>query len=240
MHKEEGQLSSRYPIELARFILIFAALNHMGCGKNEPRKRARPVSNAAAPLQAPTPQVHNPTAPEPKAPAAKTPRIKRDILVGGCLATCEDPLRAVRGFLDAAFRKDLTGLRTHVNTARLVYNGSALGETWAEQYLQGDLAARRESIDKWLKSWVKWVDHIIDPAERRLIDEAILVREQNQRQLLVQYRPPDRASNSKREVLGPQWLLTLKPRGLEWLVTEINDRPMKRRNQPNRLEAKMR
>ena len=212
--------------------LIMTVLLCASCKPTVPTTAEKAPSETAAPLQSRTPKIMNPEAPEKKAVPTAIPRVKREVLVGGCLATCEDPMASLKGFLQGALVLDLDAVRSHLNTARLKYNGHPLGDAWAAQFLRGELGKRRESIDKWLKDWAKWVDHIIDPAERRLVDDAILVIERNQQYMLVQYHPPDRTPIPNGARTGPVWRLKLEPRGLEWLVTTIDERPTQPRLRP--------
>ena len=212
--------------------LIITVLLCGSCKSNERQPAETAPSEKEAPLQSRTPKIMNPQAPAEKIVPTAMPRVKREVLVGGCLATCEDPMESLKGFLQGALDKDLDTVRSHLNTARLKYNGHPLGDAWAAQFLRGELGKRRESIDKWLKDWANWVDHIIDPAERRLVDDAILVIERNQQYMLIQYHPPDRTPIPNGARTGPVWRLKLEPRGLEWLVTTIDERPTQPRLRP--------
>ena len=195
----------------------------VACKANPPKPEPK-SELVAAPLQAPVPPVLNPERPAMKSTPAVEPRRKREVLVGGCLATCETPKSAVAHFLQATMKRDIDTVRSHINTARFIHNGNRLGEGWAAQFLNGELGKRRTSIDTWLKSWLSWVDHIIDPADARVIDSAIEIVEQNQRRLLVVYRPPDRHMTNAQSP-SATWRLTFEPRGLEWLVTKLQEHP---------------
>ena len=171
--------------------------------------------------------------PEPIRRASPEPPIKpmqaksylnRPIITGGCLNTCDEPRRALNGFLIAIESGDAKKVRPYVNTAALVHSGERLGETWEQLFIQQNLRARDESIEKWLKRWLRWVDRISDPADRDRVEAGVIVIEENQKRLVVRLRPPNLEPDPDGGDV-PVWRIVFTRRGLEWLVSEIDDRP---------------
>jgi hypothetical protein len=176
----------------------------------------------------PPPPTFDPV-PPPKAPIAPSaigPRPKREVLVGGCMDRCATPKLALENFLTASLSGDVDAVRPFVNTAILTHGGVRHGDRWAQLFMERQPAERRTDIDKWLKNWVAWTDRISDPADRQASSLARLSAvESNQRRHVVDYARPSLEPDFGARELAPTWRLTLKPRGLEWLVAEIDDRP---------------
>ena len=155
-------------------------------------------------------------------PLKADPRLKREVLVGGCQSRCAKPQQSLKGFMTAVMKKDIDDVRSFVDSSELIGNGERLGEQWANLFLERKLGERRESIDKWLKDWLAWVDRIADPADREKTEAGFTVVEENQRQYVVTYLHPDLTDGAATGVL---WTFGLQTRGLEWLVVKIEVRP---------------
>lgn len=218
-----------------------------GCGdspkKNRKSRKSRQKRTPAVQMTTPTAPVEaTPAAAAPiepraniapaKAPPVKDPTkamvpkpsLNRPIMVGGCLATCDEPRKALAGFLAALQTGKAELVRPYVNTAILVANGKPLGNKWAGLYVARKLAERNEGIEKWLKRWVSWVDRIKDPADRARVTGGVHVVEENQTRLVVTYQHPDFEPDPERPS-GLGWRFVFQPRGLEWLVAEIDENP---------------
>ena len=203
-------------------LLTFAALVFFllpGC----PEESHKPPVEPPAPPPMLNPEPPRAT-PSPTKPMVPMPSANREILVGGCLNDCEEPPRAIRGFLGAALKGDEAAVRRYLNTAALRHNGRALGDRWAGLFVARKLGERRNEIDNWLKEWLGFADRIVDPDDRKLIGDAIVVVEENQQRTIVRYHHPALAEDPDWPE-RPVWRIVLKPRGLEWLVSEIDDRP---------------
>jgi hypothetical protein len=166
--------------------------------------------------------------PPPKAPTPSSaigPRPTREVLVGGCMDRCATPKLALQNFLTATLSGDTEAVRPFVNTATLTHAGDRHGDRWAQLFMERKPDERRTDIDKWLKSWVAWADRISDPADRQASTLArVSAVESNQRGYVVDYVRPSLEPDFGTRQLATTWRLTLKPRGLEWLVSEIDDR----------------
>ena len=206
---------------MVRALLVLVLL--VGCQKTEP-SADKPTPAGPGPLQSSRAGLVSPTSP-PKTvvePLKADPRLKREVLVGGCQSRCAKPQQSLKGFMTAVMKKDIDDVRSFVDSSELIGNGERLGEQWANLFLERKLGERRESIDKWLKDWLAWVDRIADPADREKTEAGFTVVEENQRQYVVTYLHPDLTDGAATGVL---WTFGLQTRGLEWLVVKIEVRP---------------
>jgi len=173
------------------------------------------------------PKVVNPLpAASDKPTMAKLPkRIPRPILVGGCLEVCERPEDAVRHFITQVLqlKRDEDAIRSFIDTSLLVHNRTHHGDEWAELFLAHRLIDRSESIERWLKAWLKWADLVVDPLDRRYDAAAVRVQFQDQSQYVIDYHRPDLQDAPSMRPLAQVWRITMEKRGLEWLVASIDD-----------------
>ena len=172
------------------------------------------------------PSIVDPTPSEPESVSLEMlpKRVRRPILVGGCMEECDRPKVAVRNFLIHVLqdKRDEERIRSFIDTSLLVHNGKAHGEEWANLFLDDRLVERTESIEQWLAEWLKWGDLVVDPLDRRYDDAAVHVHFQDQNQYTFDYHRPDLRDHPMKS-LARVWRFTLKKRGLEWLVMSIDD-----------------
>ena len=187
--------------------VVFVVLS--GCPKDAP---APPPAEAVR---------LDPAPPAPIVPPTPIVIPNREILVGGCMDDCDRPAKALTHVIEAALSRDPSAVKRYVDTSLLVHDGRDHGKEWGELYLAGKLDERRESIEKWLKDWLTWVDRVLDPADLGKAP-AVTVIEENQHRYVVDYRHPDLSSAGR--ATGGVWRIVLKTRGLEWLVAEIQER----------------
>ncbi len=206
-------------------ILSSCFLFALAC-QSEGRAKAEGSTTDEPPAPTYDPQTAEPSATSQAVtkPMVPKPNLNRPILVGGCLDVCDEPRRALSGFFAAVQSGKVEKVKPYINSARLIHSGERLGEAWANLYRQRKLGERNESIKKWLKRWLGWVDRISDPAERARLGTGVEIVEENQKRLVVLYRHPDFAPDPKRDS-GPKWRIVFAPRGLEWLVSEIDEQP---------------
>ncbi len=151
----------------------------------------------------------------PGEPARVRPMKKVPILVGGCGGDCSEPAMAVAGFLQAtADPGDLERLERFVDTTMLVVDGQALGPQWARMWREARAATRKDSIRQAMKDLTGWT--------RTLTGEQV-------RAVLASGPRPVRVWATEAvydaPIPGGAWRLTLRPRGVEWLVTRIEREP---------------
>ena len=167
----------------------------------------------------------DPVPPKEIVPPQPVPKnIKRDKLVGGCMESCERPENTIRTVLRLLLQeKGLTALKPYFETSVLVHNGKHLGTRWAQLFTEQKLAERNTEIDEWITGWIAWVGDIVDPADKQKFETGIKVIEANQKRYVILYEHPQLKSSSTVPLKGPIWRIVLKPRGLEWLISEIDD-----------------
>ncbi len=153
-------------------------------------------------------------------PAFKKP--VTPIFVGGCREACREPISAFRAFLKAA-REDPDGgaIIAHLNTAELVVNGEALGKGWAALWVAKRWPEREASVRAFTKAFLAWVRNLPDPPEfdATIRDGVKVVADESERALLMWRHP---RLDESAALSAPEWRFVLEPRGLEWLIVEID------------------
>jgi hypothetical protein len=148
------------------------------------------------------------------------PMKKVQILVGGCMELCDDPLKSFHNYL-FSLKNDKTGISAvkFLDTTTLVYNGEELGKNWAEMWKNMQEMTRKESIESFAKKMTEWTSKVRSLYE---LDQAIVngirVRENWTTRMVIDFIPP--VIEDMENIF--HWVYILKPRGLEWLITEIN------------------
>lgn len=170
------------------------------------------VRPAAAPATSPGPGrgAHPGQKPKPRLP----------IFVGGCRDACREPVSAFRAFL-AALASDLEGKAVvpYLNTAELVVNGERYGDRWAEFWKRGQWTERQSDIEAFTASFLAWARGLDDPGELQaaIRDGVRVIRDESERGELAWHHP-----SLTGDMTAPDWRFILKPRGLEWLIVEID------------------
>lgn len=148
---------------------------------------------------------------------------EKEIMVGGCRESCEDPMTAARAFLRCLWGADSLEapcLVSHVNTAALVDRGRPLGKGWAGRYKSGELLERRREIEAWARDFAGTMGSVKNPAELEDILEHELVMTRISSELVEIVLPlPETSTMGK----GRIWKFTFNKRGLEWLVAGIGE-----------------
>jgi hypothetical protein len=229
------------------FVVFFVAIG-ASCSRDESTKSTSPESGACrittdceAPLVCVNRSCALPAVVDPKAAivekAASIPlpkSVNRPVLVGGCLGQCDRPKDSVHHFLEAVLSKerDLSLIRSFVESSILQHNRERLGETWADMYRAGDLTKRAESIDRWLRQWLEWADRIADPMDRSVKRASVRVVFQDQSRYVIEYQRPDLKEEMMQRSLGLIWRMEWRRRGLEWLIARIDDQAPPVRSTP--------
>jgi len=150
---------------------------------------------------------------------------KREILVGGCARRCRAPLDGFRGFARALWKlpdpDEPQPLLSFVDTAELVDRKTRRGRDWAQLFLDGRLAERREGIEEWRDGFVTEMGTLSEPAElQATLDAALDITRLSSDQLVIHFPLPatDRGAG------GEVWHFTFGRRGLEWLLRRV-ERP---------------
>ncbi len=180
----------------------------VGCDRRPavpPASPAAPAAGVAASRGGPA------SSPASGEPARIRPMKKVPILVGGCGGECSEPAMAVAGFLQATTDPDDPDrVARFVDTTALVVDDRPLGAEWARMWREMRAATRKDSIRQAVKELSVWTKG--------------LTREQV-RAVLASGPRPVRVWSTEAvydlAVPGGSWRLTLRPRGIEWLVTRV-------------------
>jgi len=147
---------------------------------------------------------------------------KREILVGGCSQRCRGPLDGFRGFARALWRlpdpDEAQPLLGFVDTAELVDGGTRHGRGWADLFLEGRLAERREGVEAWRDGFVKEMGTLGDPTElQAVLDAPLEMTRRSANEVVIHFPLPatDRGAG------GEIWHFTFGKRGLEWLLRGV-------------------
>jgi len=148
-------------------------------------------------------------------PLPKTP-----IFVGGCRDACREPVSAFKAFL-AALIADPRGkaIVPFLNTAELVINGERLGDRWAEQWKRGQWPERQADIEAFTSSFLSWARTLDDPGALEAAREhgVKVLKDESERAEIAWHHP-----GVTGDMTASDWRFILKPRGLEWLIVEID------------------
>ena len=149
---------------------------------------------------------------------------KREILVGGCARHCRAPLDGFRSFARALWDSDpgeVQPMLRFVDTAELMDGDEAKGHGWAQLFLSGHLAERREEIEKWREGFVASMGRLEDPAEfLPALDGPLDMTRISSEVVVIHFALPTTDQESGGEI----WHFTFGKRGLEWLLRRI-ERP---------------
>jgi hypothetical protein len=139
---------------------------------------------------------------------------KVEIVVGGCLHGCAEPDAAVAGLLEAlADGSDPGKVASFVDSTQFVLDGERFGERWAGLWRDMKAATRKEEV-------LSTVAGLAASLKAMPTNQLKLALSSGARPVKVWtsiaiYEMPFPGA--------PQpWTLTFKPRGLEWLVVEID------------------
>lgn len=153
-------------------------------------------------------------------PKKMLPMKKVEILVGGCSQECSEPMEALFNYLTYLKNTDINNAMKFIDTTTLKYNGNEFGEEWARLWLELKMKKRKDSIELFSKEMVGWIYLVRDKNE---LEDAIV---KNIKKIKIwsshaefHFFPPHLTDEKK---YGAVWKYVLKPRGLEWLITEIN------------------
>jgi hypothetical protein len=149
-------------------------------------------------------------------PSAMKPMKKVEIVVGGCRETCRDPASAVAGFLEATAGTDLAKVAKFVDTTRLVLDGDEAGARWARLWNELRQATRADEVREASGSLSSWTRGLSPDQVRQAVTAGPRPVKVWSTEAIYEFVPPGAPAI---------WTLTLRPRGLEWLVTEVRRAP---------------
>jgi hypothetical protein len=148
------------------------------------------------------------------------PMPRKPIFVGGCRDACREPVSAFGAFL-AALASDPEGraLVPFLNTAELVVNGERHGDGWAELWKRGQWPERQADVDAFAHDFAGWVRALDDPGalDHARAHGVKVLKDESERAEIAWHHP-----GVTGDMTSPDWRFILKPRGLEWLIVEID------------------
>lgn len=216
----------RVPVRAPWASLLAVSLLCGGIGGCAPRKVESGDVTATAPQASPA--VATPVADAPpgeKSLPALNGSGPKEPLVGGCSDLCSNPRAGFEGFMRALLLenapKGLAFVR-FVDTSILVDNGAGLGEQWATWFTQGKLPERQGGIDAWVLQMAQRVGgKVIPDVLEAALGSAVVMQRHSSTSVKFEMVVPDRAGSAN----GSTWRVMVSRRGLEWLVSEIQDAP---------------
>ena len=148
--------------------------------------------------------------------AARPPPIPRlEIRVGGCKARCGNAGDSVQRFVEACAQGDpAEGAARFLDTTRLVVDGDPLGRRWAGMWLEQRTATRDDEIQATARGLCAWSTGLTPPQVASILASGIRMTRSWSTEAAAEFTPP----------AAPPWRIVLKPRGLEWLIVEVDRR----------------
>ncbi len=185
---------------------VVVLLCTLGCERGVPDHRAQSMGPGLSDLGIP----QGPPRSEGQA-TGPVPIKKVPVLVGGCTLECAEPGAALAGFLQAtAEADDPERIARFLDSTALVVDGRPLGAEWAQMWREMRAATRKESIREAVRDLGAWT--------RGACREQV-------RAVLASGPRPIRLWSTEAvydvAMPGGSWRITLRPRGIEWLVTRI-------------------
>lgn len=212
---------------MSRAVLAFGLALALGACRGSARSEAPVPASAPADEPAVAAAAADVVAP-PSTPlgvgAAAHPTLKpmpkTPIFVGGCRDACREPISAFDGFL-AALIADPEGkaIVPFLNTAELVVNGERLGDRWAELWKRGQWPERQADVEAFTRSFLAWTRTLDDPGalEAARKQGVRVLKDESERAEIVWHHP-----GVTGDLTAADWRFVLKPRGLEWLIVDID------------------
>lgn len=162
----------------------------------------------------PAPPGPIPPATSDQEPARIRPMKKVPILVGGCGEDCAQPGPAIAGFLEAlAHEPDPERVARFLDTTVLEVDGRALGAQWAQMWQEMRAATRKDSIREAVRDLAAWKDGLSEAQVRSALAEGPRPVRVWTTEAVYDWAIP-----------GGSWRITVRPRGIEWLVTRVDRR----------------
>lgn len=197
-----------------RVFAVAVLLSAAGCDRRAADGAKPPASPPAPPAGVAASRGGSASSPASDEPARIRPMKKVPILVGGCGGECSEPAMAVAGFLQATTDpNDPDRVARFVDTTALVVDDRPLGAEWARMWREMRAATRKDSIREAVKGLAAWADGLTGDQVRAA---------------LASGPRPVRVWSTEAvydlAVPGRSWRLTLRPRGIEWLVTRVERR----------------
>jgi len=133
------------------------------------------------------------------------------ILVGGCRDACSEPGLAATRFLEATAGKAPQVTAGFLNSTSLVLDGERLGERWVRLWKELKPATRKAEITKTAGGLSSWASGLTRDQVREALTSGLKPVKVWTSEAVFSFKSP-----------GRPWRIVLEPRGLEWLVVELD------------------
>jgi hypothetical protein len=176
----------------------------LGCAKNDAQTNVQSIP--------PVLEQGNKTLEQeaPKKVEMKPRKKEALIMVGGCANDCGSPEKGIFGFVEACASNDVAKAQRFIDTTVLNAFGNDEGKRLRELAGLGMNASWREEVEKVTKTICAMFEGVSDTERKMVLASGI-------RKISA------RAEEARFEVLieGKRFIFVVRPRGLEWLVGEI-------------------
>lgn len=145
---------------------------------------------------------------------------KREIVVGGCNEDCGNYKQTFHNYIKALQAKD-DGQATipFLETSEMVFNKERLGDVWVQQWQDGDMDARRNSIREFARKTTEWAKKVKDVgAFDESLANGVTFTEDDLPGNIVLFRHPAFEGDNTAAI----WKFRIQARGWEWLISEID------------------
>ena len=134
------------------------------------------------------------------------------ILVGGCRDACSEPGLAAMRFLEAtAGGSGPQSIALFLDSTVLVLDGQPLGRRWVTMWKELKPATRKEDILNTARELASWTRDLSPDQVRDALTSGLKPIKVWTSEAVYRF-----------QASGLSWKLVLKPRGLEWLVVELD------------------
>ena len=144
----------------------------------------------------------------------------RPVAVGGCREQCPDHLTSFRNYLEALRTEGPDATVPFLESTEMVHDGERLGDVWVQEWKDGALKKRTESIRSFAQRVGGWAAKATPEALEAAMATGISVDEDDDPGYLIRFRHPSVEGDSS----NPVWTYRIQKRGWEWLISEIRTR----------------
>jgi len=141
----------------------------------------------------------------------------RLIVIGGCRERCPDHKESFRNYLEALRSEGTEGTIPFLATSEMVHDGERPGDGWVQDWKDGAMKKRTQSIQEFAARVGAWVKKASPEALEVAIATGISFEEDDDPGYLIRFRHPPIEGDAS----SPVWTYRIQARGWEWLISEI-------------------